>query len=230
MGLNDLINNKIFFNSNNKFLDIIIINLKNDFIIIKNYYRDLFSLKKFNKNKILFLVILPIFYSILIINNFFFYFCMLKTIFYTLKYLLKYLYLFFDFIYIIYIPKNKYIKFFFNLIYKLLFKSSYNLYLLIFYILPQIFFIDFWLKLIILLKKNLYFKIHFFLDFIEGIPSSKIIRYIYFLGRNINDKKNNAYKNYFRKEARIYYYNNIKFIIILLLNFLILYIIKINYE
>jgi hypothetical protein len=55
MGLNDLINNKIFFNSNNKFLDIIIINLKNDFIIIKNYYRDLFSLKKVNQNKILFL-------------------------------------------------------------------------------------------------------------------------------------------------------------------------------
>lgn len=229
MVLNDLINNKFFFNSSDSFLNILLINLKNDFIIIKNYYKDFISLKKINKNKILFLFFLPLFYSILFINNIFFYFIALKVFFYTLKFLFKYIYLFFEYFYIKYLPKNRYIRFIFSLFYKIIFKLTYNIYLFIFYLLPQIIYIDFWLGLINLLKKNLYLKIHFFLDFIEGIPSSKFIRYIYFLVRSINEKWSNAYRNYFRKEARNYYYNNIKFIMISLLNFLMSYIIKINY-
>jgi hypothetical protein len=204
MGLNDTIKNsrKKKLKFINQLVNVILIDLKN----IKNYYLNLFSFYKFNKNKILFYFLVPTFYSILLFTDLFWKFLIIKFLFYFVKYILKYIFMFFDYIYFKYLPQNKYLKFFYDILYKISIKVIYMLYYILFLIVPQLIYSNFWKNIFETLKSISIVRIHLFLDFIESIPTSKFvlmsITYSIYLKRKIRF----LYTNVFTKEVFYYFY------------------------
>jgi hypothetical protein len=212
MDLNEVIKYKnfLYYNKNNKLLDLLFLNFRIDFYNIKEYYINFISLNKISENKIVFLFLIPFFYSILIINNLFLQFFLFKFVFYTVKYVLKYIFLFIDFVYRNYLPRNKYLNIIPKLFYNIIFKLCFNTYIFVFYAIPKFIFINFWISLVNRIKFIANMKAHLFLDVIEGIPSMRFIRSIRYTYYSIEKLINKMYKNYFRKEARIYYFEKWK--------------------
>jgi hypothetical protein len=87
----------LYYNKKNlsyiSFLHILFSLLKEDYDLIRHYYKNLFNLNKIKKHKFLFFIFLN-FYFFLFLSSSFLKFLFLKFIFFSLKYIIKYLFFF----------------------------------------------------------------------------------------------------------------------------------------
>jgi hypothetical protein len=151
---------------NFKFIEYIIYKVIKDYNIIIDYYLDIFSYKKW-KNHVFLLIFLIWFYSLLLISNNLIYFLSIKFIFYSLKYILKYIFICIDYLAYTYLNFTRLPKFMFGMPYLIIFKNLYRLYILIFDIMPSIIFISFWYDLYFKIRYWCNRKIHRLIDILE---------------------------------------------------------------
>lgn len=152
--------------NNFKFLEYIKKTIKNDYIDIIDYYFNIFNLSKWRYN-ILMLIILLWFYSLLLLSNNLLYFIIIKLSFYTVKYILKYIFIIIDYFFYTYLHFTRMPKFFVGFLYILLIKNLYRLYYIIFNILPLLVYVGYWWTLIENFRDLIIRKINKFLDIIE---------------------------------------------------------------
>lgn len=226
-----------FFNNFNfiKYINDIIIN---DYYNIVDYYLNIFNIYKWRFNIFLLIFILW-FYSILLISNMLLNFIIIKFIFYTLKYVLKYIFIYLDYIFYTYLNFTRMPKFLFGIPYLIIIKNMYRCYNIIFNILPSLIFIEQWINICYNLKMMFIKKINHLLDIIEysivAFSKSYLFLWIkkswyhikYYLTEEHVLKK---YILYIINNIKIYYIYNIKYNLYIYLNPKIIYYIIYTYN
>ena len=217
--------------NNFNFFDYIKKNMKNDFDNIFDYYSNIFNIYKWKYNIFLFIILIW-FYSILLISNNLLYFFMLKFIFYSLKYFLKYFIIIIDYILYTYLNFTRMPKIFVGLPYMIIMKTIYSFYHFIFYILPLLIFINYWWTIYYDFKSIVVKKINCILDIIEfvffAISRSYIIfilkKWLYYIKYYLTEEdKLSELIDIKKNKIKIYYKYIIKYNTFLFINFRIIY-------
>lgn len=186
---------------------------------IFNYYYNIINIDLW-KNNIFFYIIILWFYSILLISNMLLNFLIIKFIFYSLKYILNYMFICLDYIFYTYLNFTRMPKFLFGIPYIIIIMNSYRCYYILFHILPSLIFFDTWLNIIYNLKIIFIIIINRFLDILEYsiIAFSKsfffffIKKSLYHIYYYLTEK--DALKNFLIHKInniKIYYINKIKY-------------------
>lgn len=200
--------------------------IKNDIHFILDYYWNIINIDLW-KNNILFYILLLWFYSILLISNMLLYFLIIKFIFYSLKYILNYMFICLDYIFYTYLNFTRMPKFIFGIPYIIIIINSYRFYYILFHILPSLLVFDTWLYIIYNLKIIFIIIINRFLDILEYSIISfsksfffffikKLLYHIYYYLTEKDALKKFLIHNIIN--IKIYYKNKIKYKFFLFLN------------